>query len=91
MLHGDPLTADDYFFTDISGNKLVSGSQPHFFLAANVFPALFFYKVEQEDPTFFESPSFVISDHENALSKNFTGLGSNSENYKLPFYINDPT
>ena len=50
ILHGDRLKISDFAFSEISGNCLVSHRPGHFYLGANVFPALFFYKFQQEYP-----------------------------------------
>lgn len=88
MLHGDELNTDDYAFTDISDNNLVTGRPHHFFLAANIFPVLFFHRFQQEYPELQDSPSFVV-DSQEGFSQNFTGLGFEDVTFKPPFYIND--
>lgn len=89
ILHGDRLTISDFAFSDISGNSLVSDRPGHFYLGANVFPVLFFYKFRQEHPAYVDAPRLVITDKEDFTSQNYTWLGFGKEDYKLPFYVND--
>jgi hypothetical protein len=89
LLHGDKLQITDFVFSDISGNKLVPENPDHFYLGANVFPAMFFYKFQQEHLGYPDVPNLIIDDKEDVTSKNYTDLGFGRLNYKLPFYVND--
>ena len=89
MLHGDQLHISDFAFSEISGKNLVPNRPGHFYLGANVFPALFFYKFRQEYSGYADPPYLVIDNKENFTSQNYTWLGFDKQNYKLPFYVND--
>lgn len=89
MLHGDQLRISDFAFSDISGNNLVPNNPAHFYVGANVFPALFFYKFRQEYSNYPDPPNIVIDNKESFMSRNYTLLGFGNANYQLPFYVND--